>query len=733
MPYRLNCKNTRKALTERSYSLNNHGFSLIQVGILLTVASLMMTAMLPGYQTKLTLNKNSTTNMNNVIIALRDFQLANGRLPCPADASQLVGSANYGVEATPPYNNCTGGTPAANLVDAANNVAIGILPVKTLGLANEAALDNYGHYITYGVDTAATGCWASQFLPGNITVDDPDYGPSSGNGFTKNTVVALVSHGADGYGAFLPAVTNGTVNRLNAGSTDTDQALNAHVTAGTVTPLATSRGADSNNVTTTFINKKLTGTYDDIVVYNNKIWNINTIPYSLTTASSLTGPTNGTYSRGNTLTFTLTLPQAVTVTGTPRLAFSALTSSTYPSASVGTNNVAYATYAAGSSNPNGPPQNTLVFTYTVQTNDYAPIGITVSQPLNMNNNSAFVNPCYTFFTPPNLSGVLIVTNYFWVADSNNNRILQLTTTGTYLATLGSLGTSDYQFNSPDGVAIDTSGNMWVADGGNNRVMKFDHTGKWLMTIGGTTSQSCSGILSGTTCANLSGYTACCSPTAGSCTCSSGGGSGMFNVGSSNPQAVALDSSGNVWVTDFTNKRVQEFNPNTGAYMSQIALTGTPSGIAVDKSGYLWIIAPSDQKIRRCTTGGSCAYVDGTTRYNSFAQDSDYITLDPSGNIWASDESNCNIYKYSTSGSGSYTSTLSMSSLVTCSGGRGVDGIVFDGSGNFWIADENSAVQQLYNINPSTGAILQTLGTSGGGAGTTPTLQFSWPQVITYGP
>src|ERR1700735_4464697 len=93
------------------------GFSLIQVGILLTVASLVLVATLPGSQTKLNSNKNSANKLNNVMTALRSFQTANGRLPCPADAGQAVGTSNYGTEATNQYNNCTGGTTSADLVD----------------------------------------------------------------------------------------------------------------------------------------------------------------------------------------------------------------------------------------------------------------------------------------------------------------------------------------------------------------------------------------------------------------------------------------------------------------------------------------------------------------------------------------------------------------------------------------------------------------------------------------
>ena len=58
-------------------------------------------------------------------------------------------------------------------------------------------------------------CWPSASLTGQIAVAD--------TGTTYNTVAALISHGADGHGAWLPlAGSTGTAGRLDAGSTDTD-------------------------------------------------------------------------------------------------------------------------------------------------------------------------------------------------------------------------------------------------------------------------------------------------------------------------------------------------------------------------------------------------------------------------------------------------------------------------------------------------------------------------------
>ena len=47
---------------------------------------------------------------------------------------------------------------------------------------------------------------------------------------------------------------------------------------------------------------------------------------------------------------------------------------------------------------------------------------------------------------------------------------------------GTTGTSAGQFDAPEGIALDTSGNIYVADYSNNRIQKFDSSGNFLRYI-----------------------------------------------------------------------------------------------------------------------------------------------------------------------------------------------------------------------------------------------------------
>ena len=107
----------------------------------------------------------------------------------------------------------------------------------------------------------------------------------------------------------------------------------------------------------------------------------------------------------------------------------------------------------------------------------------------------------------------------YVADTGNNRVVELSAAGAVLNTWGSRGTTDGRFHSPTGIAVDGSGRVYVLDSENNRVEVFEPGGHFAFKWG----------LRGT-------------------------GPGDF----SQPQAVAVDCNGAVYVADTNNNRVERF-------------------------------------------------------------------------------------------------------------------------------------------------------------------------------
>jgi tripartite motif-containing protein 71 len=109
----------------------------------------------------------------------------------------------------------------------------------------------------------------------------------------------------------------------------------------------------------------------------------------------------------------------------------------------------------------------------------------------------------------------------YVADTYNNRIVELSPAGAVLAQWGSRGMADGRFHSPTGIALDAAGNVYVVDSENNRVEVFDSGGHFLEKWG-----------------------------------ERGIGPGEF----SQPTAVAVDCDGDVYVADTNNNRVERFDP-----------------------------------------------------------------------------------------------------------------------------------------------------------------------------
>jgi hypothetical protein len=630
------------------------------------VASLLLVLVLPSSTLRSTNDKTTTIKLNAIEVSLRQFQAANGRLPCPADASVPMGSAKYGVEASAPGSNtnCSGGSPTANYIDSTNHVAIGMIPVRSLGLSADYALDSYRREITYAVDTRATSCWPSTSLTGELTISD--------NGTAANSIAALISHGADGHGAWIPLTgSSGAAVRLNAGSTDSDQLTNAHVNASFTTTLPY----------TNFVRKRTTSTFDDLVVYSNPIWNINSIPQSIQNANiTVVSPANGRYTSGQILTFILNFPTTVTVTGTPSLGLSASTGF----GSIGTGNHAYANYSSGSGT------KALTFAYTIQASDIALSGITLSPTIIMNGGT--ISPCFPFFTAPNLSRVFIGTGIF-VSDAYNNNVQVFDLNGGYLGQFGSAGSGNGQLSGPLGIAFDAFGNIWVAEGINNRVQEFSSSGNYLGQFGST-----------------------------------GSGNGQL----SEPIGIVFDATGNIWVGDGNNARIQEFT-SAGVYIRQVGTSGTgngqfsvagPATIVFDSSGNLWATDDNFSRVEGFSSTGT--YIGQFGSYGSgngqFYGDLG-MAIDAGGNFWVSDNHNSRIEKFSSSG----TYISQFGSVGTGNGQFGSPGpaiVEFDPNGNLWVMD--TANDRIEEFN-SSGVFLRKFGSAGTGPG-----QFSYPGMMAIG-
>jgi len=153
----------------------------------------------------------------------------------------------------------------------------------------------------------------------------------------------------------------------------------------------------------------------------------------------------------------------------------------------------------------------------------------------------------------------------YVVGRSNDRIQKFDSNGTFLDKWGSSGSGDGQFDRPQGVAVDAAGNVYVADVFNDRIQKFDSNGTFLTKWG-----------------------------------SSGSGDGQFST----PIGVAVDSFDDVYVADNGNQRIQKFDSN-GTFLTKWGSFGSGDGqfdapwsVAVDSSGKVYVVEIGNDRIQR---------------------------------------------------------------------------------------------------------------------------------------
>jgi tripartite motif-containing protein 71 len=161
---------------------------------------------------------------------------------------------------------------------------------------------------------------------------------------------------------------------------------------------------------------------------------------------------------------------------------------------------------------------------------------------------------------------------------------------------GSPGGLGGEFNVPHGVAVSPAGNVYVVDGASNpRVQQFDSQGGFLRAWGKDVSSAIPG-----TGAEI------CTAAASCKTGVPGGLDGEFD----SPQAIAVDSSGDIYVTD--NGRVQKFD-SQGNFLSILAgfssfgeggsLSNFVYGVAVDAADNVYVSDTSNQRIQKFDSSG----------------------------------------------------------------------------------------------------------------------------------
>ena len=277
-----------------------------------------------------------------------------------------------------------------------------------------------------------------------------------------------------------------------------------------------------------------------------------------------------------------------------------------------------------------------------------------------------------------------------------------------------------QFNSPNGIVMDTNGNLFVADGSNNKIRKITPSGV-VSTFAGSGAQG-----------NVDGQ----------------GVNAQFRT----LTGITIDNQGNLFVADY-NQKIRKITPS--GVVSTFAGSGVsgdvdgqgisaqffwPDGITIDNQGNLFVADSYNQKIRKITPSGvvstfagngSEGDVDGTGASAQFGFPAG-IAIDNQGNLFVADYFNSKIRKITPSG---VVSTFAGNGAQGDADGQGANaqfnlpsGIAIDNQDNLFVADAGN--NKIRKITPS--GVVSTFagsGVSGDVDGTGASAQFHSPESV----
>ncbi len=295
----------------------------------------------------------------------------------------------------------------------------------------------------------------------------------------------------------------------------------------------------------------------------------------------------------------------------------------------------------------------------------------------------------------------------YVSDDTTLRVVTPSGTVSTLAGVESIGfadgaTSAARFFGPTGMAVDASGNAYVADTNNDTVRKVSLFGA-VTTLAGSAGNP--GSSDGT------------------------GAAAGFN----SPDGVTVDGSGNVYVADTENSTIRKItpagvvttlagsagNPGSSDGSGSAARFRVPIGVAVDSSGNVYVSDSGNYTIRRITPAGMVTTLAGSAGVSGSANGTGGaasfgglggLALDASGNIFVADETS--VRKVTATGS---VSTLAGTPGVSgSSDGSGagatfgaINAVALDGSGNLFVTDQDT----IREITPA-GVVTTVAGVAG---------------------
>ena len=290
-----------------------------------------------------------------------------------------------------------------------------------------------------------------------------------------------------------------------------------------------------------------------------------------------------------------------------------------------------------------------------------------------------------------------------------------------ISTIAGNGTAGYSgdagaatsamLNYPLGVAVDAAGNVYISDYSNQMIRKVNTSGI-ISAFAGTAGTNGSG----------------------------GDGGPATSAMLNNPNGVAVDAAGNVYVADVGNNKIRKINTSTGI-INTFAGNGTngfsgdggpatsamlnyPIAVAVDAAGNVYIT--DNYRIRKINTSGIISTFAGTggggyngdniSATSANLNNPAGVAVDAAGNVYIADESNQRIRIVNTSGiistfAGTGTQGWGGDGVATSIQLNYPAGIAVDAAGNLYITDQGT--HRIRKVN--TSGMISTIAGNGSGA------------------
>jgi sugar lactone lactonase YvrE len=289
----------------------------------------------------------------------------------------------------------------------------------------------------------------------------------------------------------------------------------------------------------------------------------------------------------------------------------------------------------------------------------------------------------------------------FIADTENQRIRKVTAaTGVITTVAGSGRWGDSGDGGPAAlaafrrlfdVAVDPSGNLFIPDTENSRIRKVTATTGRIETLAGSGDEGFSGDGGAATAARFD-----------------------------HPYGIALDSAGNLYIADTENQRIRKVTAATGVITTvagngkygfsgdggpaTAAMLAEPDAVAVDAVGNLYIVDTDNNRIRRVAAatgvittvagnGDGDFYGDGGPATSAALWSPRGVALDSGGNLYIADTYNNRIRRVAAA-TGVIT-TVAGNGFNTYSGDNGPAGsaslnipsrVAIDAAGNLIVVD-----------------------------------------------